>query len=70
MTRRERAIVAKTMFAAQRADEAVRRLAEAVGELAKVPGYVSVDFKSIHKLTVEIGQIYARLRRLSHVGFT
>jgi hypothetical protein len=67
LKRRDRAILSKAVFAAQRADEAVQRLVEAAGEIANIPGYASFDLKAINKLAVAVGQIYARLKHATGI---
>jgi hypothetical protein len=65
--RRDRAILSRAVFSAQRADEAVQRLVEVAGELANVPGYASFNLKAINKLAVAVGEIYARLKHATGI---
>ena len=67
MTRRDRAIFGKAVFAAQRTDEAVERLVEAVGELVNIAGYSSFDLDPVDKLAVAVRRIYAQLKQLARV---
>jgi hypothetical protein len=64
VTRAQKSAIHKTRLAAQRAEEACRRLVVIVGDLASQwPGYVELDLDEVANLAVTLARIRARLER-------